>query len=213
MEKTKKNQNSALAVLAMLVAIIVVIFFIVPRVSAIRDLSNQVAQRESELKSGQAKVEAVKQFAMILKTAKNDIDKLGVSIPTEERADEALLQAASAASSAGVGISSVAIAASSEQVQNETAQSGSGDQAQSTVKSGVLTLTISARGSYSAMLDYIKKLEENIRPVTIQNLSIASSADSSDVDGTFTLHFPFVEGIEQTVDPNTNNESEVTSAE
>jgi len=216
MEKTKKSQNSALAVLAMLVAIIVVIFVIVPRVSAIRELSNQVTQKESELKAGQAKVEAVKQFALILKTAKNDIDKLGVSIPTEEKADEALLQAASAASSAGVSISSVAIAATSETVSGSTETAASAQQAdtaQSPAKSGILSLTISTRGAYSAMLDYVKKLEENIRPVTIKGVAIAAVADSSDVDGNFTLDFPFVEESSQLTAETTNQEPEVTSAE
>jgi len=216
MEKTKKNSNSALAVLAMLVAIIVVIFFIVPRVSSIRDLSNRVSQKELELKAGQAKVEAVKQFALVLKTAKNDIDKLGVSIPTEEKADEALLQATSAASSAGISISSVAIAATSESASAASTEAATGtvqaDGAQNPTKSGVLTLTISTRGGYSAMLDYIKKLEENIRPVTIKSVAIASATDSSDVDGNFTLDFPFVEDISQSATQTTNQEPEVTSA-
>lgn len=195
MEQKNKNQNSALAILAMLVAVLVVIFFIVPKVSAIKDFSNQAVQKESELASGQAKVAAAKQFATLIKTARADIEKLGVSIPTEEKADEAILQAASAASSAGIGITSVSVSAS-DGTENAT-KTTTATEGQAAVKEaatgGVLSLTIATRGNYTATVDFLKKMESNLRPITLKNLSVASSVDSgSDVDGNFTLDFPYV---------------------
>lgn len=200
MEKQKKNQNSALAVLAMLVAVLVVIFLIVPRVSAIKDLSNQIVDKESQLKQGQAQVDSVKQFAAILKTARADIAALGVAIPTEEKADEAVLQVASAASKAGVNVTSVSVSTTSAAAPRAVAATQEGaatDQAEvtsatSSASSGSLQVSVSIRGNYGATLDLLKKLEENLRPVTLKNLSIASNAESgSDVDSSFNLDFPF----------------------
>lgn len=186
MEKSKTNQLSTLAALLLLVAILVIIFVVVPQVSSIREYSNQITQKEADLSSGEEQVQAIREYALVIKAARADVEKLGVSIPTEEKADEAVLQIASAASSAGIDLMSVSIASSSSSVsESATSDSGAG---------GTLSLTISTTGEYGKTIAFVGNLEKNLRPVAIKNMSIAvDSENSSTISGSFLLEFPYIE--------------------
>lgn len=213
MEKTKGNQSSLLAVFTVILAILAAVFYIVPQASAIKDLSNKIVQNEQELTAGQAKVSAAKQFAMVVKAAKADIEKLGISIPTEEKADEAVLQSASAASSAGITLVSVSVSGQSStpasSASSESADLTSGGGA----SSGIISLTISTKGNYPATIEFVKKLEENIRPVTLKNMSIAVAEDGGDdIDGSFVLEFPFVKAATSTGSELETDSPEVNNA-
>lgn len=206
MEKTNKSQITTLAVLSLLVGILVVIFFIVPQVSQIKDYSGQINQKEIELQSGQDQVQAIKEYALVLKTAKSDVEKLGVSIPTEEKADEAVLQVASAASSAGISMNSVSVSSTTTGTTNVTSEA-------SASQTGTLTLSVSTSGGYDATLGFIKNLEKNLRPVTLSNLSIAGDAEGgSDVAATFSLSFPYIQD-ESSSTAAVNSESSTLSGE
>lgn len=172
-----------LAVLSLLVAILVGILLIYPQITKIKALSATVNQKESELEQGLREVSEIKEFALLLKSAKSDIEKLGVAIPEEERADEALLQMAVAASNAGISITGVGVDAQGSQ----DAQEGE------LLPSGTVTLTISTQGEYLKTVDFIKKAENNLRPASLRNINLSSDEEgSAGVSGSFMIDFPFI---------------------
>ena len=55
-DKTKSQLPALIGVLGLLVSILLVIFFIVPKTSEIKTLANEVAAKEQELELGKQKV-------------------------------------------------------------------------------------------------------------------------------------------------------------
>lgn len=188
-EKNYTKELTNWAVLAMLLAILLGIFYIVPQISKVKKLSDTVASKEEDLNRGLEEVASIKEFALLMKTARSEIEKLGVSIPQEEKADEALLQAASAASVAGISVSGVSVDTQAPQ-QSRGAEEGSTND---TALAGVVSLTVTTGGEYGKTIDFMKNLEKNLRPVTIKNVALSANGETSgNVDGSFVIEFPYV---------------------
>lgn len=168
----KKNSQFFILIvlLCLLLSLLAVIFLIVPHVSTLKNLSQKVAAKEQELTLGREKVQAIRNASILIKSAQRDIQLLGVAIPEKEKADEALVQVTSAASSAGISVQSAVISPS--------------------VNSAV-SLTVSASGSYENTVSFIANLEKNLRPVKISDYSLASSS-SGQISSTFTISFPYL---------------------
>lgn len=168
----KNPQFFILAVLlSLLLSILGVIFVIVPRVSSLKELAGQVAAKEQELILGREKVQAVREAAMLLNSAKRDIELLGVAIPEKEKADEALVQVTTAASTADVNVDRVVISPS---------------------ETNSVIFTVSASGGYENTVSLIANLEKNLRPAKITDYSLSSNSSGAQVNSTFTISFPYL---------------------
>jgi len=171
-KKSKSQMPMLISILALLVALILIGFFIVPKTSEIKELSNEVAKKEQELELGKKKVASIREAIKLMAQAKNDIEKLNIAIPSNPNAEEALVQLQEIASKSG----SVII------------DSSVGDSNQSTQKIG-LTLN----GEYSQILDFLSKLKSNMRPVEISNYSMVSNEDESIITASFNLEYPYLD--------------------
>ncbi len=169
----KKNSQFfvLLVLLCLLMSFLGIIFVIVPHVSTLKNLSQRVAAKEQELVLGEEKVAAVKDAATLIKSAQRDIQLLGVAIPEKQKADEALVQATTAASAAGISVQNVVISPS---------------------ETSAIVLTLSASGSYQNTITFIADLEKNLRPVKITDYSLTSSSSGGQVNSTFTISFPYL---------------------
>lgn len=158
--------------MALLVAIGAVAFVIVPQLSSLRDTSNQVLAKDNELKAGQDKVAAIKQSAQLIVAAKKDIDLLGVALPVQENADEALAEAASAASDAGLTVKSISVGEAKEDR---------------------VTLAVTTTGNYAQVDKYLQNLQNNLRPVVVDNYNMsADSSGNGALSASFSLSFPYI---------------------
>lgn len=170
-EKTPKNQSLLLiSVLALLASIVIVIVYVVPKITALKDLSNNVAIKQQELQDGKNKVEALKKATAIIKVARFEMETLGISIPAKENADEAVSQIADAAGKAGLDV---------ESINSSSSQEGS------------LALVVTSSGSFGNVTGFIENIEKNLRPVRITDYTVASSGDGK-VDATINLSVPFL---------------------
>jgi Tfp pilus assembly protein PilO len=173
MEKTKSLQVIVLiSVLALLVSLILIIFYIVPNVSSLRDLSNQVLSKQQELEAGKSKVAAIRRAVQTINSAKRDVETLGIAIPSSPSPELALIQLSSAASQAGITITSASIGQAEKGYQN---------------------ISFSTSGKFENTLSFLEKIEKNLRPVKINNYTINSVERSSDLSATFTFAFPYIE--------------------
>lgn len=168
----KNSQFFILAVLvSLLLSILAIIFIIVPNVSSLKDLSNRVAAKEQELILGREKVQAIKEASNVIKSAQRDIQLLGVAVPEKEKADEALVQVTTAATSAGITVDRVVI---------------------SPTETNSVNFTVSANGSYTDTITFMANLEKNLRPAKISDYSLSSNSLGSQVNSTFTVSFPYL---------------------
>ena len=191
METENKNKDQTatlLAILALLVAIAVVVFVIVPQLSSLRATSNQVLAKESELTAGQEKVATIKKSAQLIAAAKKDIELLGVALPAQEKTDEAVAQAASAATDAGLTVKSISVGES---------------------KNGEVAFSITTSGNYAQIDKYLQNLKSNMRPVAVNDYNISADSNGS-LSASFSLAFPYVAKVEATATATASASAETT---
>lgn len=170
-EKTPKNQPLLLiGALALLASVVVVIVYVVPKISALKDLANKVETKQQELETGKSKVEALKKAAAIIKVARSEMETLGIAVPTKEKADEAVSQIADASGKAGLDVESINASGSQE---------------------GSLGLVVTSSGGYGNVTNFIENIEKNLRPVKITSCTVVSNSEGK-VDATINLSVPFL---------------------
>ena len=176
MDQQKKPSQIILliSVFSLLVAILLVIFVIVPKVSELKNVASDVEAKKQELEAGKSKVAATKKAIQTMSSAKRDLDLLGVAIPTQPDPEDALVQVSAAAGKAGVKLSSIAIS------QGDTS------------KGSTLGLTFSALGNFDSTIALIDNLEKCLRPITVNDYAISNSENSGDLGSTFNLKLPYV---------------------
>jgi len=169
-EKNTKNQAVLLAsVLALLASVVIVITYIVPQFFSLKNLSNDISSKQSELDQGKNRVSALKSAAAIVKAAHSELETLGIALPASQDSDKAIAQVADAAGRAGLSVGSI----NSNSVQQ-----------------GELTLIITGSGSYGNIADFVSNIERNLRPTKVTELSLASNG--TNVDATISLSMPFL---------------------
>lgn len=159
------------SIISLLVAILLTILVLVPQFSKLKELSDTANAKQEQLKLGREKVRSIKDGVSLIASSKQDIDLLGVAIPKTPEAESALMQVSSAASVAGVTISSVAISDASK---------------------AELKITFSLIGSYDKILDFVSKIESNLRPTQVVDFTI-NYVEGSELSSTFNLSFPYLE--------------------
>lgn len=188
MEKNNQTLNVA-AVLSLLLGFLMFIFVILPKIQNIKQVSADIATKQSELKAGQEKVAALRQAVQLMTSAKKDLEILGVAIPASENAEEAFAQLAANSSASGLEIKSTGVS---------TGEADSG---------GNLTLTITLSGKFENFKTFLENLEKNLRPVKITDYNMAYNAETTNIDTTFNLSFPYI-AQEKAVTEEGNTETE-----
>lgn len=184
-------RNSQLTVLIVLVALLLsflgIIFVIVPRISTLKTLSDQVAAKQAELDAGRQEVQSLKAAVQLIQSAQKDIETLGIAVPNSPKADEALVQLSQAATQAGLTVKSAAISPSEDQS---------------------ITFTVSTDGQYNSAVSFIANMEKNLRPVAFIDYTLSATQNSSVISATFNISFPYIEEEETATTTATSTESE-----
>jgi len=169
--KSKSQAVVIFSVVGLLVAILLTVLVLVPQFSSLKDLSDTAEAKQEQLRLGKEKVKSIKDGVNLIANSKKDIDALGVAIPKTPEAESALLQISSAASAAGVSISSIAVS-----------DTGKTD----------LRISLSITGPYDKTTDFVSKMESNLRPTQFADFTINAS-EQADLTTTFNLVFPYLE--------------------
>lgn len=140
-------------------------FYVLPSVTSLKDARATVKAKEQDNQEVQDQITQVTRIGAQLASQQTALQQLGLAVPSGAAFDQLLIALSAIASSSGVELSSVqpvAVTASGAATQGASA-------------------TISLKGSYSGVHLFLENLAKNIRPVTIANLAIASSADEKNV--------------------------------
>lgn len=167
----KSTQTPILAAaILLLVALILLIAYIIPKITTLKELNQEISQKEHELAVGKQKVQALRDAAQLIQQAKKEVELLGISIPTKEKAEESLLQ-----------ITNIATR------QNVAVTSASFDSAE-----GLLTMSVTAKGDYNKFVDFFNDINSNIRPVAVSGISFSVNEEDSGLEASFDLSFPYI---------------------
>jgi len=171
--KAKLKQTlAAISALALLASILAIIFIIVPKMKDLKSINTQVKAKEQELEAGKAKVAAIKNAAALIKKARKDLETLGIAVPDQERAEEALLQVTSAAGKAEITVKSMTMSAGGE--------------------GNLLSVAVSTSGRYDNTIRFMENLEKSLRPAATTSFNFAPKVGTGDVDATFQIVLPYV---------------------
>lgn len=167
---TEKQNKIALvfATIILFVALVVLILVVIPKVSQLKDLSNQVESKKIEYDVGKIKVENASALASMISQYQIQAQTLGIALPSSGKAEDALVEISAASGAAGLRITSA-----EEQTDNK----------------GNLQVNLSTKGSYGSSVNFFGKLRDNLRPVKILNMSMTKV--DNDITTDFTLVFPF----------------------
>ena len=191
-EKTKSQIPMLIGVMSLLIAILLVIFFIVPKTSEVKTLANEVAVKKQELELGKQKVTAIREAVKLIASAKREIDTLDVSIPQTPSADEALAQVQTIASQSEVKIVETTIGSATDGYQE-------------------VTVTIS--GSYMNLVNYLDKMQNNLRPIKLNAFNLFYNETTSDITMSIDLVFPYLDTSEEEGQKSNTEESSTGSGE
>jgi flagellar biogenesis protein FliO len=175
-DKEKSQLPTLISILSLFIALLLVIFFIVPKTSEIQAKSSEVLSKSQELELGKQKVVAIREAVKLIATAKKEVAALDVSIPQTPSADEALVQIQEMSSKSETTISEATVGSAAEGYQD-------------------LTATIS--GSYPNLLSFLEKIQNNLRPIKVDNLNMSINEESGDITMSLSMKFPYLEPAQE----------------
>jgi hypothetical protein len=175
-EKPKSQIPTLIGVLALLVSILLIIFFVVPKTSEVKTLANEVAGKKQELELGKQKITAIREAIKLIASAKKEVDALNVSIPQAPSADEALAQIQAIASQSEVKIIETTIGSAAD---------------------GYQEIAITMSGPYVNIVTYLDKMQNNLRPVKVNAFNLYYNEGTSDITMSIDLVFPYLSVSEE----------------
>jgi len=174
---TERQHKIALFLSSILlfIALFVLILFVIPKLSQLRELSNRVQDKKIEYQQGVSDIQSIASLTGLINQYKQQADALKVALPASSEAEDALSQL-----DAICRISNLAI--TSADVQSD--------------EKGNLIVDLSTKGSYESTISLLGKLKDNLRPVKISSLSMTKA--DGEILSDFSLDFLYFS-------PNTND--------
>lgn len=143
-----------------LIALASVLFFvlILPEYQVIGEARKEIAEREEELRQRTVFANQIKEWAEKIEARQEDLEKLTILLPTEKKVQEVLVGLEEITRQTGVQITEIKTGSESLK-RNESLK--------------VLLVDLDAVGSYSALVNFLRQLEKNLRIFDVQSLTLS----------------------------------------
>lgn len=151
-------------------ALFAFILFLIPSINRLKEVSTEVAKKQAEYEAGLLRVMMAQKAVDTITQAKQESALLGVAIPESPRAEEAMIQMNSSASSSGLKVISAEVIKANE---------------------GILSISFSTKGNYDNTISFISKIKSNLRPTKIVDLTMTKDG-SDEINANFNLEFPYL---------------------
>jgi len=178
MDQEKSKFGILLSTVLFFIALVVLILFLIPRVSNLKILSNQVEAKRVEYETGKIKVMNAEDLKKYIEQSKGEANLLGVALPANSSAEDALLSLTAAAAAADLRVSGV-------EVQDD--------------EKGNLLVSLSTRGTFENSVSLLDKLKNNLRPTKIVDFQMTKTDD--DVLTNLSLNLPYYTDSASSVSP------------
>lgn len=179
MIEKKTKLAITLSTILLFVALVVLILYLIPKVSQLKLLSNQVESKRVEYESGKLKIQNAELLQSMLGQYKKEAELLGIALPGSSKAEDALVELSEAARSVNLEIMSA-------DVSDEK---------------GSLQVDFSTKGTYENQVNLLDKLKNNLRPVKVIEIEMAKT--DGNIVANLKLSFPYFSSLNNS-SPSTN---------
>lgn len=171
MTEKKTKLAITLSTILLFVALVVLILYLIPRVSQLKLLSNQVESKRIEYESGKLKIQNAEALQSMLGQYKKEAELLGIALPGSSKAEDALVELSDAARSVNLEIISA-------DVSDEK---------------GNLQVDFSIKGTYENQVSFLDRLKNNLRPIKVIEIEMAKIDDN--IVANLKLNFPYFSSL------------------
>lgn len=135
-------------------------FYVAPQVDTLRDTRLAAAALAADKQSYEIRINEVLALDERLDAAQSSLDQLDLAIPPDAAIDELLVSLDAMAAKSGIVLATI---------QPATVEG---------VENGV-TVSLTARGSYSGLKLFLETLQTNLRPLSVTSLAVSAASDVS----------------------------------
>jgi Tfp pilus assembly protein PilO len=171
MTEKKTKLAITLSTILLFVALVVLILYLIPRVSQLKLLSHQVESKRVEYESGKLKIQNAEALQSMLGQYKKEAELLGIALPGKSKAEDALVELSEAAKGSGLEIVSA-------DVSDEK---------------GSLLVDLSTKGTYENQVGFLDKLKNNLRPIKVVEIEMTKIDDK--IVTNLKLNFPYFSSL------------------
>lgn len=173
----KFKLTDMLAVAAAAVVVLVTYFVALPQAQKLKTQAATLQTKEAEVARLQQYHNGLVEIGNRLPQYSRQIERLSLAYPKNEQTVEAMLQIQTMAERAGLALVNLTPAKP---------------------KAGSLPVTITGRGSYQALTNFLRELQFNIRPAVVRSLSVTAAGEKEEgvVLTTATIALPFAASVE-----------------
>ncbi len=177
---TALEQTTGLLILGIIVIVVIIFWVIKPQMNKLKEANARVKAKTVELSQKQEMLSNMNSLATEIKTKANLVNKLDIVLPySSPGASGLVLELNNMAKATGVSIKSLTPTANESSANYE-------EPAQE-LNISTYAFTVDVVGKYSGIKNLFKQMENNLRPITVKNISIASSEDGDDPTLTITI--------------------------
>lgn len=194
-------------VLSLLAIIIFSTFAIKPTAIAIISLNKEIRSKQETIQKMDAKISNLQKTQQLIQQEQDRIKLLDKAIPLKPEAESFIHELAGIATLNNVNIASInienlTIIGQTQQKKNSSFKVPEGI--------NMITFSSSFSGEFGNLNEFINKLENFIRPLTFEQLSITKSKEENELNLNITINVPYYQPINNTQSQKTipNNKEE-----
>jgi len=169
-------------IILILAFIAVVIFFDVPGVQGVLQTRKDIDIQKQILLDDQLFLAKVKQLIKIYKENKDNIDKIDFILPLKEDIPNLLVQVEALVLEQGLILDKLEVTTPTEETGGGVSLAENRAKKEtSTTKYNTLNIDLGFTGDYSALKNFLKATEENMRLIDINSIGISPESEASGI--------------------------------
>lgn len=158
--KISIKPQSIIIAIAAAVTIATTYFVAIPQASRLSNLTTELTVKKEQSRLLNNRRDSLQTLTFKLPGYAADIERLALAYPQEEQTVEALIQAQAMIERSGMAVESLAPTKSEERG---------------------LQMTMVLKGSYESLISLLRELDDNLRPVIIDNITVQAAANEKEV--------------------------------
>lgn len=172
MAQAKTHYNFYLSLTAVASVILGFWLAIVPQLKAAKDDKIELVQVKAKAQAAKDRLEIVRRLDELIKKNPQDYELLTLALPTDSDVGSALVALEALGTKTGLSVVSI-------------------DPGRGEASTGRLPVSVRVQGGYANLVDFMIASQKNLRPITISTATLTKVADSSSLEGLFSLQLLF----------------------
>jgi Tfp pilus assembly protein PilO len=165
-------------IILILIFAAMVILLDIPGVQGVLQTRKEIETQKQVLLDDQDFLATVKELSQAYRANRENIDKIDLILPTKEDIPNLIVQVESLVFEQGLILDKLEVATPTEQTGTINPEDVRVKKETSTAKYQTLTISLGFTGDYSALKNFLKATEENMRLIDIDSISVSPESES-----------------------------------